>query len=372
MNIAALPMGRWAGVTGTPLFIAGPCAAESEEQLLETAQRVAAQGVRYFRAGIWKARTRPNSFEGVGETALPWLRAAGVQCGLRTATEVATPAHVEAALRHQIDLLWIGARTTVNPFSVQELAAALRGTTVPVLIKNPTNPDLSLWLGAVERVYSAGVRALGVIHRGFSVGGQPRFRNAPMWDLVIEMRRTLPGVPILCDPSHITGRHDLVPEVAQRAMDLGLDGLMIEAHRCPSQAWSDAAQQVTPERLGEILRQLHIRAPETDDPGFNTRLGELREEIDEVDHDILEVLARRMRIVEQMAECKLASSVTTFQVARWKTLLDDRMARAAHLRLDADYVKALYEVIHRESLRCQSEITSAAAETDAPVLPPSD
>ena len=370
MNIAAQPLSQWAGVAGKPLIIAGPCAAETEEQLLETAERVAAQGVGYLRAGIWKARTRPNSFEGIGEPALPWLRAAGIRSGLRTATEVATPGHVEAALRHQIDLLWIGARTTVNPFSVQELAAALRGTTVPILIKNPTNPDLALWLGAVERVYSAGVRALGVIHRGFSIGGQTRFRNAPMWDLVIEMRRTLPGGPILCDPSHITGRRDLVPEVAQRAMDLGLDGLMIEAHRSPDEAWSDAGQQVTPERLGEILRQLHIRVPETDDARFNARLGELRHEIDEVDQEILEVLARRMRIVEQMAECKLASSVTTFQVARWKALLDDRMSRAAHLRLDADYVKALYEVIHGESLRCQSEITSASRSVEPAASPP--
>jgi chorismate mutase len=358
LDVTTLPMARWAGVEGKPLFIAGPCSAESEEQLHETARRLPAARVSFLRAGIWKARTRPNSFEGIGDRALPWLRRAGDRAHLKTATEVAHATHVEAALKHGIDLLWIGARTTVNPFSVQEIANALRGVNVPVLVKNPTSPDLGLWMGAVERISAAGVRALGVIHRGFSTAAKTRFRNAPMWDLVIEMRRLLPDMPMITDPSHISGRRDLILGVSQRAMDLGLDGLMIETHPNPDQAWSDATQQVTPERLSEILALLEIRRPVTSNADFNASIEELREQIDQVDHDILEVLAQRMRIVERIGESKRANNVTTLQVARWKVLLDDRMKRAQELGLDADYIKALYDVIHSESVRRQSEIMS--------------
>lgn len=257
--IDAVPLVRWSGVEGRPLVVAGPCSAESEAQLLETARRLHGTRVDYFRAGIWKARTRPAAFEGIGDPALPWLARAGREFGLRTATEVATPAHVEAALRHGIDLLWIGARTTVNPFSVQELADALRGVQVPVLVKNPTSPDLGLWTGALERINRAGVRAIGVIHRGFGVAASHRFRNPPMWELAIEFRRRHPAIPMITDPSHITGRRDQVQDIAQQALDLGVDGLMVEVHPNPDQAWSDAAQQLTPERLGEILHHLKVR-----------------------------------------------------------------------------------------------------------------
>ena len=351
-----LPLSRWSGVDHRPIVIGGPCSAESEAQVLETAARLKGTRIDYFRAGIWKARTRPSNFEGIGDAALPWLQRAGVQYGLRTATEVATPAHVEAALKHGIDLLWIGARTTVNPFSVQEIADALRGVQVPVLVKNPTSPDMGLWLGAIERIHRAGVRALGVIHRGFSVAGVRRFRNAPLWEMAIEMRRLHPTLPIITDPSHITGRRDLVLEIAQRAMDLGLDGLMIEAHPNPDQAWSDAAQQVTPERLGEIIALLKVRRETSENVEYLASLEVLRDRIDHLDHDILDLLARRMRVVEEIGDYKRANNVATLQVSRWSALLADRLAQASELGLTPDYVRAVYEIIHRESVRRQSEV----------------
>jgi chorismate mutase len=356
MDINCTPMARWSGSERTPLLIAGPCAAESEDQVLETANRMSGTRAHYFRAGIWKARTRPNTFEGIGEKALPWLRRAGAEFGLKTATEVAQPHHVELALEHDIDLLWIGARTTVNPFSVQELANALRGTDVPVLIKNPTSPDLALWMGAIERVHGAGVRALGAIHRGFSVGGKSLYRNQPMWDVVIELRRMMPELPIITDPSHISGSRDLIQSISQRAMDFGIDGLMIETHPNPDQAWSDAAQQITPERLNEIIGQLHVRTSGTDDASANRSLEELREAIDQVDQQLLSVLEERSNVVQLIGEWKRAKNVKPFQVARWKALLADRMDRAGAQGLDEEYVKAIFEVIHRESVLRQSQI----------------
>jgi len=361
-DLTTQSLGRWSGVERRPLVIAGPCSAESEDQLLESARRMKGVRVDYFRAGIWKARTRPAAFEGIGDAALPWLRRAGQEYGMRTATEVATARHVEAALRHGIDLLWIGARTTVNPFSVQEIADALRGVTVPVLVKNPTSPDMGLWIGALERVNRAGVRALGVIHRGFSVAGKHKFRNAPMWELAIEFRRTFPDVAFITDPSHITGRRDMILGIAQRAMDLGLDGLMIEAHPNPDQAWSDAAQQVTPERLGEILDLLKVRQESATSEQFNASLELLRDRIDHIDHDLVDLLARRMRVVEEIAAVKRDNNVATLQLARWSALRDDRIERAAAQGLSADYARMLYEVIHQESIRRQSEIMNDATE----------
>jgi chorismate mutase len=298
------------------------------------------------------------AFEGIGNKALSWLVEAGREFGMRTATEVATAAHVEAALTHGIDLLWIGARTTVNPFSVQELADALRGVNVPVLVKNPTSPDLALWTGALERINRAGVRALGVIHRGFAVASSPRFRNPPMWELPIEFRRLHPDIPIVTDPSHIAGRRELVQDVAQQALDLGLDGLMVEAHPNPDQAWSDAAQQVTPERLGEILHHLKVRRETSAEAVFLASLEALRERIDRIDHDLLDAHALRMRVVEEIADYKREKNVSTLQVSRWSALLEDRVARAEALGLTADYARALYEIIHRESVRRQGEIMS--------------
>lgn len=340
------------------MIIAGPCAAESEEQVLETARRLSTTRVDFFRAGIWKARTRPGSFEGIGDVGLAWLRRAGDQFHMKTATEVAQPAHVEAALKAGIDMVWIGARTTVNPFSVQELANALRGTDVPVLVKNPTNPDLGLWIGAFERLSQAGVRSLGGIHRGVSVANSAPFRNAPMWTFAIELRRLLPEMPIINDPSHICGRRDLLQGIAQRAMDLGLDGIMLESHPNPDQAWSDASQQVTPERAGEIFAELVIRRDDVPSDSFHSSLESLRARIDQVDHDLVHLLADRMGVVKLIGELKRANNVTTLQVARWTAMLEDRMHRAEELGLDPLYVKALYDVIHGESVRRQSAIIS--------------
>lgn len=355
-TLVTTPLAAWSGVEGRPLVIAGPCSAESEEQLTETARRLHGARIDYLRAGVWKARTRPTNFEGVGAAALPWLVKVGRQFGMKTATEVATAEHVEVALKEGVDLLWIGARTTVNPFSVQEIADALRGVTVPVLVKNPTSPDMALWLGALERVNRAGVRKLGVIHRGFSVAGNKRYRNAPMWELAIEFRRMHPDVPIITDPSHITGRRDMILDVAQQAMDLGLDGLMIEAHPNPDQAWSDPAQQVTPERLTEIIALLKVRRETSADAGFLASLEVLRGRIDHLDHDLLDLLAKRMKVVEEIGEYKRANNVATLQVSRWNALLEDRLARAGELGLSPEYARELYEIIHRESVKQQSEV----------------
>lgn len=361
IDLDIVPLAQWSASGDQPLVIAGPCSAETEAQMLEAARQLAAVGVRYLRAGVWKARTRPNSFDGIGEDALTWLSNAGREAGMRTATEVANARHVEKALEFGIDVLWIGARTTANPFSVQEIADALRGSDVPVLVKNPVNPDLALWIGAIERVHDAGIRKLGVVHRGFSTVDQTRFRNKPMWDLVIELRRMISNIPILNDPSHIAGRRDFIHGIAQRAMDLGLDGLLVEAHPDPENAWSDAAQQVTPARLAEILAHLQIRSPSSDDVVFNASLRQLRLEIDRIDAEILEVLSLRTRIVDQIAECKRASNVTTLQVSRWKELLEDRMTKGEELGLGADYIKAIYEIIHQESIRQQSDLMNRPA-----------
>lgn len=323
---------------------------------METARRLRCTRVDYLRAGIWKARTRPANFEGIGAPALPWLRDAGKEYGLRTATEVATGEHVELALRHDIDLLWIGARTTVNPFSVQELADALRGTDLPVLIKNPTSPDMGLWFGALERVHRAGVKKLGVIHRGFASSAPSRFRNAPMWDLAIEFRRNFPHIPIVVDPSHISGRRELILEIAQEAMNLGLNGLMIESHANPDQAWSDAAQQVTPERLGEIMSRLHMREQVPSSAEFTAALERLRDEIDHIDHELISLLCSRMTRVERIAELKKSNNVATLQVERWRQLLEDRVLRAESLGLDSGYTRRLFELVHAESVRRQGEL----------------
>lgn len=356
MDIELDPMVRWSGVEGRPLVIAGPCSAESESQLRETARRLESTRVDYFRAGVWKARTRPDSFEGIGDGALLWLQRVKSEYGFRVATEVARAQHVEAALRHDVDLVWIGARTTTNPFSVQEIAVALRGTEVPVLVKNPLNPNLGLWIGAVERVHRAGVRALGVIHRGFSTAASTRYRNPPMWELVVEMRRRCPGLPMLTDPSHICGRRDLIRAVAQRALDLGVAGLMVETHPDPDQALSDAEQQITPERLTEILSLVAVRTSDPDQPEAEEQLEGYREQIDVLDEELLDVLARRMEVVDLIAECKSEANLTPFQMDRWRALLEDRMRRAGERGLDPDHVKSLYQAIHDEALRRQNRV----------------
>lgn len=363
MELETRSLAGWSGVEGRPLHIAGPCSAESPEQMLETARRLAALRVDYLRAGVWKPRTRPGSFEGIGDPALAWLREAGHAHGLRTATEVASPAHVEAALREGVDLLWIGARTTVSPFAVQELAAALRGCECPVLVKNPTSPDLGLWIGAVERLHAVGLRSLGVIHRGFMTGARSRFRNAPMWELAIEFRRRFPALPMVTDPSHIAGRRSLIHEVAQAALNLGVDGLMIETHPDPDRAWSDATQQVTPERYGEIRSRLIVRRPSSPRPDFAIQLETLRDQIDHLDQEVLELLAQRMRVVEDIADAKRAHNVATLQVSRWREMLADRIQRATAIGLTEAYARQLFEMIHTESVRHQGVLMKDEAPT---------
>jgi chorismate mutase len=335
-----------------PLVIAGPCSAESEEQVLTTGRDLAARGIKVFRAGIWKPRTKPGGFEGVGMIGLPWLQKLKAETGMYTSVEVATKAHVEAALAFGVDILWIGARTTANPFAMQEIADTLQGHDVPVLIKNPVNPDVELWVGGIERIYRAGIHRLGVIHRGFSSADKSIYRNVPNWHIAIELRRRFPNLPIIADPSHMGGRRDLIQPLSQQAMDLGFDGLIIESHCNPDEAWSDAKQQVTPERLEEILRALVIRdtAKTTED------LADLRLQIDEIDEKILEILAKRMRISCEVAQYKKENGISVLQAQRYDEILTKRSQEGAQLGMGVDFIKDVFEAIHTESVRRQMEI----------------
>jgi chorismate mutase len=325
--------------------------------MLETAGKIA---VMYpnsiFRAGIWKPRTRPNTFEGIGDVGLEWMKKVKAETGLLTATEVANADHVENCLKAGIDILWIGARTTVNPFSVQEIADALKGVDIPVFVKNPINPDAQLWAGALERVNSAGIKKLAAIHRGFHSFDHGPFRNSPKWELAIELKTACPNLPMICDPSHISGTPDLIPYIAQKAMDLEMDGLMIETHRNPSVALSDAKQQVKPDQLKQILDELNIRSSSTDDPDFRNKLQELRSIIHQLDNDLLELLAKRMAISGQIGEYKRENSVTILQVAHWKKLFEESLRTGNLLGLPEPFIKGIYELIHDESIRRQTEI----------------
>jgi chorismate mutase len=340
-----------------PLVISGPCSAETEEQLVATAEQLAATGrVDVLRAGIWKPRTKPGMFEGVGAKGLPWLQRASKLTGLPTAVEVATGKQVQDALTFEVDMLWIGARTTVNPFSVQEVADALRGVDVPVLIKNPINPDLELWGGAVERVARAGIRRIGLIHRGFSAYGNTEFRNAPMWHLAIEMKRRHPGIPIVNDPSHICGRRDILMDVAQKAIDLGFDGLMLESHIDPDNAWSDAKQQVTPARLAEMLEAVKWRREDVASESFHMALDKLREQINHVDDELLDLLSQRMRIAERIGEYKRNNDVTILQTNRWNEILEKSFAKADRLGLSREFVTRYLDAVHMESINRQNRV----------------
>lgn len=340
-----------------PLIIAGPCSAESEEQLLNTARALKNLHVDVLRAGIWKPRTRPNSFEGHGIKALPWIQTVKKEVGLPFAVEIATPQHIEEALKHGVDILWIGARSTVNPFNVQEIADALRGVKVPVLIKNPINPELALWIGAIERIYNAGVEHIGAIHRGFSSFQKGKYRNEPLWQIPIELKTLFPDLPLICDPSHIAGKRSFIYDLSQKAMDLNYDGLMIESHLDPDNAWSDAAQQVTPVRLAEILSELKIRQATSDDALFVNKLEEIRSQIDRVDHELIEVLAARMSLVEKLGEYKKENNVAIFQVERWNEVFKSRPEWAAKMKVHEDFVAELFKLIHLESIRKQTEVS---------------
>ena len=340
-----------------PLIISGPCSAETEEQVLETAQRLAKTGkVDMLRAGIWKPRTKPGMFEGIGAKGLPWLQQAKKLTGLPTTVEVATGKQVEDALTFGVDVLWVGARTTVNPFSVQEVADALRGVDVPVLIKNPINPDLELWQGAVERVTRAGIKQVGLIHRGFSSYGNTEFRNAPMWHLAIEMKRRMPGLPIINDPSHICGRRDILQATAQKAIDLDFDGLMIESHIDPDNAWSDAKQQITPERLAELLDGITWRREDAPSESFHAALDKLREQINHIDDELMQLISQRMNIAEKIGEYKKNNNVTILQRSRWTEVLDKAIGRADKVGLSEEFITKYMDAIHMESINRQNKI----------------
>ena len=335
-----------------PFVIAGPCSAETEEQVMTTARELAKKGCHNFRAGVWKPRTKPGGFEGNGEMALPWLKQVKEETNMLVATEVATPEHVELALKYGIDILWIGARTTANPFAMQALADALTGVDVPVFVKNPVNPDLELWIGALERINRAGVKRLAAIHRGFSSFDMKIYRNLPMWQIPIELHRRIPDLPIICDPSHIGGRRELIAPLCQQAMDLGFDGLIVESHCNPDEAWSDAKQQVTPDVLDYILSLLVIRDETTTTEGIR----ELRKQIDELDNDLMNLLAKRMRVCREIGQYKKEHNMTVLQTNRYSEILDKRGAQGSLCGISPDCVASIFESIHEESVRQQLEI----------------
>jgi len=340
-----------------PLIISGPCSAETEEQVLETATRLAKTGkVDMLRAGIWKPRTRPGSFEGVGTKGLPWLQQARKLTGLPTAVEVATGKQVEDALHFDVDVLWIGARTTVNPFSVQEVADALRGVKVPVLIKNPINPDLELWIGAVERVAKAGIEQIGLIHRGFSSYGNTEFRNAPMWHLAIEMKRRNPNMLIVNDPSHICGRRDILLEVAQEAINLDYDGLMIESHIDPDNAWSDAKQQITPEQLAALLGEIVWRKEDIPSEEVHAMLEKMRAQINQLDDELLQLLSQRMKIADKIGQYKKENNLTILQTRRWNEILERACKKGEKMGLGREFITKYLDAVHMESINHQNKI----------------
>jgi chorismate mutase len=340
--------------------ISGPCSAETEEQVVQTANRLAATGkVDILRAGIWKPRTRPGSFEGIGTKGLPWLQRAKKESGLPVAVEVATGKQVEDALHFDVDVLWIGARTTVNPFSVQEVADALRGVDIPVLIKNPINPDLELWVGAVERVAKAGIRNIGLIHRGFSSYGNTEYRNAPMWHLAIEMKRRNPGMLLINDPSHISGRRDILQDVAQKAIDLDFDGLIMESHIDPDNAWSDAKQQVTPEKLGEIIGSIIWRKEDINSEEMHAAMEKLRTQINQLDDELMQLLGQRMKIADKIGQYKKDNNITILQTNRWNSILERAYVKGEQLGLSKEFITKYFDAVHMESINHQNRIMNA-------------
>ena len=335
-----------------PFVIAGPCSAETEEQVITTAHQLASRGCRIYRAGVWKPRTKPGGFEGNGEQALPWLQRVKQETGMLVATEVATPEHVELALKYGIDILWVGARTSANPFAMQALADSLRGTDAVVFVKNPVNPDLELWIGAMERINQAGITRMAAIHRGFSSYDNKIYRNAPTWQIPIELRRRIPNLPIICDPSHIGGRRELIAPLCQQAMDLGFDGIIVESHCSPDEAWSDAKQQVTPDVLDYILGLLVIRDGSVTTEGIH----ELRKQIDELDNQLMELLAKRMRVCREIGQYKKEHNMTVLQTVRYNEIQNKRGAQGALCGMDPDFVRKIFEEVHEESVRQQMEI----------------
>lgn len=349
-----------------PLIISGPCSAETKEQVLEIARQLKDSGkVDVLRAGIWKPRTMPGMFEGIGATALEWMKAAKEETGLLTAVEVANASHVELALKNNIDILWIGARTTVNPFSVQEIADVLAGVNIPVLIKNPVNPDTELWAGAIERIAKVGVQQIGLIHRGFSSFGNTQFRNAPMWHIPIEMKRRYPHLPIICDPSHICGNRTMLQEVAQRSIDLDFTGLMIETHIDPDNAWSDAKQQITPQKLSELLGALVWRAETSTSKEFTNALEKLREQINIIDDELLMLVSQRMKLADKIGEYKRDNNITILQTNRWNEILERASEKGKRLGLTTEFIMNYFDAVHLESIGRQNKIMYGTDKGDA-------
>jgi len=346
-----------------PVIVSGPCSAETEAQTLETCRKVAATGeVDILRAGIWKPRTRPNSFEGIGSEGLKWMQKAKKETGLPISVEVANFNHVFEAQKAGVDILWIGARTTVSPFSVQEIANALEGTDATVFVKNPINPDIELWTGALERLNKAGITKLGMIHRGFAQHGNSIYRNEPKWQLAVEMKRRFPEIPMLCDPSHIAGNRELIQGISQQALDMNYEGLMIESHVDPENAWSDKNQQVTPERLGEMLKEFTIRRPAVPDAELNQKLENLRRQIDMVDDELLELLGKRMKIADDIGEVKKEKGVTILQTARWEEIIEKASAKGKLQGLSERFMVRYLNAIHQESIDHQNEVMNRAEE----------
>jgi chorismate mutase len=354
MNRTLTPVAKWLPYDRVPWVIAGPCSAESAEQVLATARGLATcPFVKVFRAGIWKPRTRPNSFEGIGEAGLEWLKQVKTETGLPTATEVANTEHVEMCLKHGVDILWVGARTTVSPFAVQEIAEALKGVDIPVLVKNPINTDLGLWLGAIERLYNVGLHKLAAIHRGFSTYEKMEFRNDPKWQIPIELKRLIPNLPLICDPSHIAGKRQFIEPLSQMALDIGIQGLMIESHINPAEALSDAEQQLTPDDLGRLLTRLRAKTGDITDRDVKQQIANLRTEISHIDAKIIQNLAERMKWVEEIGRLKQQHGIPVLQIGRWDNLLEDHIAKAEKVGLDADFIKALFEIIHAQAVKRQ-------------------
>ena len=342
-----------------PLVIAGPCSAETEDQVLKIAHDLKNTDVSIYRAGIWKPRTRPGMFEGVGAIGLKWLDKVKKETGLLTATEVANASHVKLALEYDIDVLWIGARSTVSPFIVQEIADALKDTDKIVLVKNPVNPDLSLWLGGLERLYSANIKKLGVIHRGFSTYEKSKYRNNPEWQLPIELQNRFPDIPLICDPSHIAGRRDILQDISQTALDLNFDGLMIETHTDPDNAWSDAAQQITPDVLVKMMEDLKIRTLTSDEADYKNQLNTLRTQIDVIDHGILETLGKRMKVAVSIGELKKKKNVAVLQTKRWNEILGNMILEGEKKGLSEEFVLKMFKAIHQESINNQEEVINS-------------
>ena len=348
-------LSTWTNCGDAPLIISGPCSAETPEQLMETAKGLtSSKKVHVLRAGIWKPRTRPNAFEGVGKEALSWLANTGKELQIATATEVATPQHVELAINAGIDILWIGARTSTNPFSVQAIADSVKGCDIPMMVKNPINPDLNLWIGAIERILNAGVTKIAAIHRGFSAYHQ-QYRNAPMWEIPLNLKVMFPDLPLLNDPSHIAGNRIHLFDVAQKALNLDMDGLMVETHCSPDNAWSDSQQQITPQQFIELLDGLKVRSPHSHSKDYNLKLESLRSQIDRVDHELFEAISNRIQFIQEIAEYKKINEVTIFQKERWKEILDTRHAFGKKMGLSADLMDKILQVLHDESIRIQTE-----------------